>query len=249
MKEKEVSLSITDNQPEIFHTLQGEAVGLPALVVRTSECNLRCVWCDVPNTWNWDTIAENHHKDDRQFSREIEQATMPVTELVDRILEFDTERLILTGGEPMMQQAQLTEALYLLKEIKPSLLARVETNGTILPRSFTVEGCETGMAALVDQWDISPKLSSSLNSPARALRENTLKMFAGLDGSRFKFVVGNDRDMSEAVATVNTIGIPREKVWIMPQGRTVEEVYAHLEHLAIFCRQEGLNLAERFVLR
>ena len=247
MKEREIKLSVIDSQPEIFYTLQGEgeSVGRPALFVRTSECNLQCVWCDTPNTWNWDTLPENPHKDNRQFSRETEQTAMPVTELVDRILEFDTNRLVLTGGEPMMQQAQLAEMLFLLKEIKPDTIAEVETNGTILPRNYTVEGRETGMAGLVDQWNISPKLSSALNTPAKALKENVLKMYSALDTSRFKFVIGSDRDMSEAVALVNTVQIPREKVWMMPQGRTPSELQARLGHLAEFCKSEGFNLTDR----
>lgn len=247
MKEREIKLSVIDDKPEIFYTLQGEgeSMGRPALFVRTSECNLQCVWCDTPYTWNWDTLPENAHKDERQFSREAEQTLMPVTELVDRIIETGTDRVVLTGGEPMMQQPQLTEVLYLLKEIRPDTIAEIETNGTILPRSFTVEDRETNLIELVDQWNISPKLSSSLNVGSKAIKANTLKMYGALDTARFKFVIGNDRDLSEAVAVVNNSGIPRQRVWMMPQGRTSEEIHTHLEALAEFCKQEGFNLTTR----
>ena len=40
------------NISEIFYSIQGEGMltGVPSVFVRTSGCNLRCVWCDTPYT-------------------------------------------------------------------------------------------------------------------------------------------------------------------------------------------------------
>ena len=37
---------------EIFYSIQGEGrlLGMPSVFIRTSGCNLRCVWCDTPYT-------------------------------------------------------------------------------------------------------------------------------------------------------------------------------------------------------
>jgi organic radical activating enzyme len=50
--------------PEIFHTLQGEgvSVGLPAVFIRASRCNLHCVWCDTDHTWNFTGTPWPHEK-------------------------------------------------------------------------------------------------------------------------------------------------------------------------------------------
>ena len=40
---------------EIFESIQGEGnnAGKHAVFLRTSECNLKCVWCDTKYTWDW----------------------------------------------------------------------------------------------------------------------------------------------------------------------------------------------------
>lgn len=77
---------------EIYKSLQGESsyAGLPCVFVRTAGCNLRCVWCDSEYTF----------KGGRRMSlEEIERE-------VHR-LSPDGGLVEVTGGEPMLQEAEV----------------------------------------------------------------------------------------------------------------------------------------------
>jgi 7-carboxy-7-deazaguanine synthase len=75
---------------EIYASIQGESsfAGLPCAFVRTTGCNLRCVWCDTPQAFHGGT-------------------RMTRTEVLARALSFETPLVELTGGEPLLQPAVL----------------------------------------------------------------------------------------------------------------------------------------------
>jgi 7-carboxy-7-deazaguanine synthase len=71
---------------EIYASIQGESTfaGLPCAFVRTTGCNLRCVWCDTPQAFHGGT-------------------RMTRAEVLSRALELGTPLVELTGGEPLLQ--------------------------------------------------------------------------------------------------------------------------------------------------
>ncbi len=71
---------------EIYRSIQGESTfaGLPCAFVRTSVCDLRCVWCDTPHAFN-------------QGER------MTRSEVLAKVLAFECPLVELTGGEPLLQ--------------------------------------------------------------------------------------------------------------------------------------------------
>ncbi len=83
---------------EIFYSIQGEGtlLGVPSVFVRTSGCNLRCVWCDTPYT-SWSPEGDD---------RTLEQ-------IVDAVAAFPAQHVVVTGGEPMIapQVVELTHRL------------------------------------------------------------------------------------------------------------------------------------------
>ena len=94
---------------EIFYSLQGEGYhsGTPAVFVRFSGCNLRCVFCDT------------QHQSGR---------IMTSQEIVDEVNKYsNAPLLVLTGGEPSLF---INEAF--VEELKQKTGKRVtiETNGT-----------------------------------------------------------------------------------------------------------------------
>src|SRR5947209_8183444 len=72
---------------EIFFSIQGEGrlAGVPSAFVRTSGCNLRCAWCDTDYT-SWQPEGEH----------------LSVTAILDRLVEYPTKHVVVTGGEPML---------------------------------------------------------------------------------------------------------------------------------------------------
>lgn len=93
---------------EIFPSLQGEGAhsGMAALFVRFAGCNLSCSFCDT------DFSAKEH---------------LSLDGLMEKILGYGYEHIILTGGEPALQ---IDEAL-ISRLHAEGLRIHVETNGTL----------------------------------------------------------------------------------------------------------------------
>ena len=98
---------------EIFHSIQGESTraGWPCVFVRTTGCNLRCVWCDT---------AYSFHGGEE----------MSVEEIVAEVewIGGGCRLVELTGGEPLLQHD--------IRELADELLARgytvlCETSGSV----------------------------------------------------------------------------------------------------------------------
>ena len=184
---------------EIFTSVQGEgpSAGEPAVFLRLVGCNLACAWCDTAYAWDFarhDPALESH--------------PLSPAAVAERLLATGERRLVITGGEPLLQQAGLAA---LLSTLPHDLLVEVETNGTLAP--------EPGLLARVTRWVVSPKLGSAGVARAARMREEVLRSFATRDTAWCKLVVANDADLAEADALVAAVGWPRERVQLMPEAR------------------------------
>ena len=237
-------LAVTEpGVPEIFHSLQGEGVscGKPSVFVRLSQCNLHCIWCDTAYTWNFQG-TEFPHRDDapgapRKFDRALETIDLTVEALADRLVSQPCRRIIFTGGEPLLQQRELGDLVQRLKSADPDFHIEIETNGTIKP---------LGLAAdLIDQFNVSPKLAHSGNATALRLKPDALRFYAADLRANLKIVVADPADLAEVEALVSNCGMPASRVWLMPEGRSPQELRAREPWLAEACLKAGYNFTDR----
>jgi 7-carboxy-7-deazaguanine synthase len=224
----------TPGEPEIFASLQGEgsSMGKPVAFVRLSRCNLACHWCDTPYTWHFD--GDNRpHRGGETYDRKTNQLVLPVADVAARIAALGQQRLVITGGEPLLQSAKLAAMLALL----PDMAVEVETNGTVEP--------VPAFDKRVDQYNVSPKLAHSGNPADLALPAVMLDRWVADSRALFKFVIAQPSDVDEVLALAARHAIPRSRIWLMAEGTDADTLHAREKWLAPICIQNSLTLSKR----
>jgi organic radical activating enzyme len=221
-------------EPEIFASLQGEgpSLGRPSTFVRLSRCNLACVWCDTAYTWHF--AGDNRpHRDALVFERQANQLALTEEDTAARIAALGPDRLVITGGEPLLQGAALARMVGLL----PAMHVEIETNGTVAPHP--------SLNTLVHQYNVSPKLAHSGNPADLALIPERLAAWSADPRAYFKFVVADTDDVDEVLALQDRYAIPGNRIFLMAEGRTPAELSARNGWLAQTCLQHGLRFTDR----
>lgn len=233
-----MKLAKLNNQPEIFYTIQGEGknIGKPSVFLRTSQCNLHCSWCDTDYTWNWEGTPFNT-RSNKKFKKEnyiIEQSIDDITRIIEK---FPCQHVVLTGGEPFMQQKELVELMNALKDINDDYTFEIETNGTLLPSDE--------FDLLIDQYNVSPKLSNSDNELKIREKPKPLSFFAKNDKAHFKFVISTKTDLNEVLELIKKYNINSSKVYLMPEGTNAQQLNEKQQWLVETCKQYGFNYTDR----
>jgi len=209
---------------EVFgETVQGEgpSLGRRCGFVRLGRCNQACTWCDTRFTWDWE-----------QFDPAIELHEMSVDDVVARLDAMSVDMVVVSGGEPMLQQRALEPLLRAIKD--RGWRVEIETAGTIAPAMAD---------GLVDQWNVSPKLANSGNPLERRYKPEVLRAFESTGRAIFKFVACEPSDLEEVDAIVAECGLTG--IWVMPEGTDAATLERRSAGVAEDVIKRGWNLTTR----
>lgn len=218
---------------EIFGpTVQGEgrSAGMPCAFLRLALCNLHCIWCDTPHTWNWVGTTFAHPQ---KFVKKDEVHEMSEDEIIARLDAIGEKALVISGGEPLLQHRQLTSLVRRLKE--KGYWVEVETNGTVFPNQELID--------LLDQINCSPKLSNSGDTQDLRERPDVLHSLSACSKVNFKFVIVDPQDMEEVLELVRKYQF--KEVRLMPEARTKEELLEKGLWVRQLCGQHGFIFCTR----
>lgn len=201
---------------EGFVSFQGEInVGRLAYFLRLAQCNLKCSFCDS-------NYAKNEWTD------------MKIEDIVAQAEHFP--RIVITGGEPLLQKEEITKLIAKLKTANSDIIIEIETNGTIRPPTSS-----TWKEVI---FNVSPKLKNSGNEYNKRIIAESLGWFV-MANANFKFVVSNEDDVDEVNMLVQSFGISKKQVFLMPEGKTRDEQLDKMEAIAVLAKHYGYNISPR----
>lgn len=210
---------------EIFYSLQGEGflAGVPSVFIRLAGCPLRCRWCDTK--YAWDNKAGEDYT---------------IGDIIKTVQQMACKFIVITGGEPMINSNL------------PDLVTELKNNG----KHITIE--TSGIAYIpemsCDLMSISPKLSNSVSDEVKASATHAdsrldiavLRELIDNYEYQLKFVVDSQDDLPEIQQTIEKTGnINPEKVMLMPQAVTREELLAKSLFVTEMCKQTGFAFSQR----
>lgn len=114
--------------------------------------------------------------------------------------------LVVTGGEPFLQQAALTPLVAAQRDAGRRV--ETETNGPVAQA--------TDLVTTAAVFNVSPKLAHAGDPVERRIVPATLTAFAATGTAVFTFVARDVVDLEEVAALVDRFGLA--PVWVMPEA-------------------------------
>lgn len=210
---------------EVFDSLQGEGVnmGKPCRFVRLALCNLHCHYCDTKYTWDFERY---------EYEREVREVSLQW--VVEQLSTAPGPHVVITGGEPLLQQRVLAKVL---EKVAAELFVEIETNGTRIPSA--------ALLARVNQWNVSPKLSTAGDPENLRIRPDALDALRDSGRAYLKLVVKTEAERDEAEALRQRFGFARDRTLLMPEATSREELDARGPQVAAWAQALTLRYSGR----
>ena len=217
---------------EVFHSIQGEGLhaGTPSVFIRTTGCNLRCWFCDTPET-SWRP---------RGAARGWE-------ELIEEVGSFECRHVVVTGGEPLLQPdvVPLTCALH-----QRGHVVTIETAGTVFRPVQAALVSLSPKLANSTPWTLPAAYPRSERWAARHERDRddpaVIERFVESYEYQLKFVVDRREDIDEVDEYLSRFpGVPSERVWLMPQAVTAAEIAEKNAWITPAAEHRGFRVSPR----
>jgi 7-carboxy-7-deazaguanine synthase len=211
---------------EIFYSIQGEGVlaGTPSVFVRTSGCNLRCVWCDTPYA-SWKPEGE-----DRTLGS-----------ILGDVRKRWATHVVVTGGEPMIVDG-IVELTQGLKEIDQHIT--IETAGTVYqPVTCDLMSISPKLASSTPVRREGGKWAAQ--HERLRYQPDVLRKLMSEYQYQLKFVVSTREDLPEIGKIIEETGADRARTLLMAEGTTPEEIYERAQWIVPVCKMERVRYSPR----
>ena len=211
---------------EIFYSIQGEGMlaGVPSVFVRTSGCNLRCVWSDTPYTsWN------------------PEGSEQTLDAILAEVGSHGSAHAVVTGGEPMIagEIAGLTRALK-----AAGMHVTIETAGTVLaPVACDLMSISPKLANSTPREREGGRWAAQHDR--LRYQPEVLKRLMSEYEYQLKFVVTAPEDLGEIEVILKETDADRSRVILMPEGTDAVTLAGRARWLAEICKRERFRYGPR----
>lgn len=174
------TLRLVTFQHPIFATVQGEGylVGMPSTFVRLHGCDYSCSWCDTKDSWRPGSTFKE----------------VPTEVVAHSVEELGIGHVVITGGNPMLQNDAVVELMELLGH---AYHFTIETQGSVAGSALAL--CDLiSLSPKLHQWEWD-KLDECI--PRQYTHDNEI----GKRHVQVKVVVQNPQEVESAIGMMVTL--------------------------------------------